>query len=152
MILDSVESECRTALLALQRAIEGIISPYTDHLCIPYRPVHREMCGVLIVTGQYFQELSRLGLWPISTLERPDAGSFSQLKERIAEFEICSVRASNNTCLIPHVDIKGALEMAAEKIFRNQKGLCLRCVNEGKIMVSDGNCRAESHDSCSMND
>ena len=80
MILDSVETECRTALLALQRAIEGIISPYTDHLCIPYRPVHREMCGVLIVTGQYFQELSRLGLWPMATLERPDAGSFSQLK------------------------------------------------------------------------
>ena len=88
----------------------------------------------------------------MATLERPDAGSFSELKERISEFEICSVRSVNNSCLLPQIDIKGALQMAADKIFRNQKGLCLRCVNEGKMMVSDGNCGAESHDSCSMNE
>ena len=88
----------------------------------------------------------------MANLERPNAGNFFELKEKIAEFVICSVRDSNKTCSIPHIDIKGALQMAADEIFRNQKGLCLRCVNEGKIMVRDGNCGADSHDSCSMND
>lgn len=87
----------------------------------------------------------------MATLERPDAGSFSQLKERISEFEIYRIRNSNNSCGLPPIDFKRALQMAADEIFLNQKGLCLRCVNEGKIMVSDGNCKAESHDSCSMN-
>ena len=110
------------------------------------------MCGVLIVTGMYFQELSHLGLWPMATLERPNAGSFSVLKDRISEFEIYRIRGSNNSCAIPHVDLKRALQTAADKLFRNQKGLCLRCVKEGKMMVSDGNCGAESYESCSMND
>ena len=88
----------------------------------------------------------------MATLERPGAGSFSLLKERISEFEIYRIRNSNSSCLLPQIDIKGALQTAAEQIFRNQKGLCLRCINEGKIMVSDGNCGAASYDSCSMED
>ena len=109
------------------------------------------MCGVLTLTGHYFQELSRLGLWPMADLELPEAGSFSQLKKKIAQFEPCdmkTLRTSKNACLIPIIDIKEALHMAAEEIHRNRKGLCLRCVTKGRFMVSEGNCKAEFHDSC----
>ena len=91
----------------------------------------------------------------MSSLELPEAGSFSQLKAKISQFEPCDIsilRTWKNTCFIPLIDIKRALHMAAEEISRNQKGLCLRCVNEGKVMVSNGNCRAETHDSCMRKD
>ena len=103
------------------------------------------------MTGHYLQELSRLGLWSNLDLEVPDSGSFSQLKKKISELEPCdmstlSTREKGRS--IAYIDVKGALHMAAEEIFRNQKGLCLRCVNEGRVMVNDGNCRAKSHDHC----
>ena len=113
------------------------------------------MCGALTVIGHFFQELSRLGLWPISKLELLEAGSLSQLKAKISQFEPCDMSAlktSKNACFIPIIDIKKALHMAAQEIHRNQKGLCLRCVYKGRVMVSDGNCKAESHDSCSGKD
>ena len=113
------------------------------------------MCGVLMLTGHYFQELSRLSLWPMSDLELPEAGSFSQLKQKISQFEpydMKILRTSKNACFIRIIDIKEALHMATEEIYHNRKGLCLRCVNEGRVMVSEGNCKAEFLDTCTGKD
>ena len=87
----------------------------------------------------------------MATLERPNAGGLSKLKRRISKFEIARISGSNS-CVNPQVDFKRALQTAADDLFRDQKGLCLRCVKEGKMMVIDGNCGAESYESCSIND
>lgn len=152
MILGSIEIEYHTIHHAFQRAVEQIISPYTRHLCMPYSADLRQMCGGVVVIGQYFQELENQCLWPLKLVQSPRAGSFYEMKERISEFQIYPIRNTNNSCGLPNIDFEKSLQIAYDEILRNQKGLCLRCVDEGRIMVSDGNCGAESYDSCSGDD
>lgn len=102
-------------------------------------------------TLQYFQELFRLGLWPITGSMRESAinsilAKFKQFPSLRGDFNIVP---GDSSCDCTLINFKQALRDAAARVESTAKGLCLTCVQNGKLSARDGNCQAMSRSICS---
>lgn len=117
---------------------------------------HQGMYGLLTISGHYFRELARLKVWPSSRLLHSTSPAL--IAERLAKFELYDVTDPENRkfhqkhfdCMIrcEYIDCKKLLNEAAAKVFNDQEGLCLSCINAGKVTMEDGNCRAAEESKC----
>lgn len=79
--------------------------------------------------GYFFQELYRLNLWRIST--RLNTINLDYIQAAITGF-----RQQENT------SFKDKIVSAISRAVDAQKGLCLSCVQKGKVSLHQGNCHA----------
>jgi hypothetical protein len=144
--------------LDLQTSIEDIIAPYVSAKCLS-RNNHRvglQMCGLLTIIGYIFQELSRLDLWPLSKTLRKS--NIPYIMKQVSNFETYKPNDSEDVeyhnqhsqCMrhVEVVNFRSVFKKAAYRAQTDQKGLCLSCVNKGKITKEDGNCRAYEEWTC----
>ena len=79
-------------------------------------------------------ELRRVELWPVSNLLQTI--TLKDVSARISQLGPCS----HGYCTCSR--IKAYLEEAVDNAIRQQHGLCLNCVGQGKVTRKEGNCLA----------
>lgn len=155
---DAINNGRGLFLRDLQDTIEDIIAPYFNKTC-KYSKAHRahlETCGLLTISGYYFRELARLGFWPSSKLLLQT--SPAHIAAELPKFEPYDLKdpedrgyhQRNVDCMEPIsvINCKELLTKAAGRAFDNQEGLCLSCLNVGKVTKEEGNCRAAEESKC----
>ena len=65
-------------------------------------------------------------------------------------YDVSAFKKRNPPCSIPDSEsgIKLSLLEAAQSAVNRQKGLCLKCIKEGKITTEEGNCEARCQWTC----
>lgn len=100
----------------------------------------------------YFQELLRIGLWPITGSMRETTISsiltkLQQYQNLPGDFNVFGGNGSSCGCIL--TNFKLALHEAATKVELATRGLCLTCAQNGRISTQDGNCHALYRSLCS---
>ena len=152
---DSINTARENALFELQTNIEAMITSYLKKDC-SFKKNHesnRQPCELLSKAGHFFQELVRLGLWPLSRIIHQT--NLSTISSQLLHFknyyadERSGQRNSgyyeDSYCICDRIDFKSKLENAVNDASVLQQGLCLCCVKQGKITGDEGNCR-EMHE------
>lgn len=159
---NSINAERSNAIYELWAAIEDVITPQLEVVCPKQQrhDSHFSPCEYLLKSGHYLKELSSLDLWPISKIiHQTDLAAVSSQLLRFknhlldewgptnANGELFKGRtwvSASTYCQSPKKDLKSMLQKAADATSTKQRGLCLKCVKEGKVTRDDGNCRAET--------
>ena len=117
-----------------------------------YHEDNNQACELLSKAGHFFQELVRLGVWPLSRIVHQT--NLSTMSNQLLHFrnyisdmpgtsddKDTDTNFSHRRCRNNRIDFKSKLEVAVEDAFQLQEGLCLRCVKQGKVTRDEGNCR-----------
>ncbi|MCJ1464411.1 hypothetical protein MMC07_003024 [Pseudocyphellaria aurata] len=180
-LLDSLNHDREEMILSLHQTVENLIQPYlnvdTPVICKSLKDVHPIIKGGAAFVHpepksqfgfvhpypgpnvclrpkrvlNYFRELLRVGLWPITgsmreTTVKSTLAKFRQYENKQADIEMLGGFAA---CDCIRTDFSRELQSAATAMEKTFKGLCLRCVQNGKFSVRDGNCQARRREHCS---
>lgn len=170
---ESINAERTKTLLRLQTAIEDMLVPLIDNC--PEMSLHRsrrQACGLLTVVGHYLSELVRLGLWPLSRIvEQTNINIIASQIQHFENFDEISHEDDwggrtqlrpqkyhvgkkqivwQERCRVPEIDCKKLLQDAIRVASKDQQGLCLNCIKNGRVTTEEGNCQARCQWDCQM--
>ncbi|KAI9761881.1 MAG: hypothetical protein M1840_001534 [Geoglossum simile] len=134
-IFGDIEHHRESIYSDLQRAIENGISPMvkghdTDRQC------------VRSIVGLYFQNLLKVGLWPLSdSLRKYSVSDIITKISDLEELEDDSTRCSPDCLCMRREYIKPRLQEALEDIFRDIEGFCLDCAKTEGFSSEEQSCR-----------
>jgi hypothetical protein len=100
-------------------------------------------------SGHFVQELYRLSLWPMPDLN--GTKSLQDICSRVHDFRNCPKPrpwCNGYSWDVANIDCKELLVKASNEILTRSVGLCLNCVQKGRIMRQDGNCQEQSLELC----
>lgn len=96
----------------------------------------------------YYGELMRLGLWPITDSTR--ALTIDSILVKFTQYEnLPGDFGDNGPCKCTPIDFKKLLAREAKHMEKACKGLCLKCVQNGRFSPREGNCQAMHRSLCS---
>lgn len=125
--------------------MEDIVLPLLDQDC-PQAEDHEynhQYCYILSQAGHYFKQLRDLGIWPIS--KRIYQTSPSIIPAELANFQnYFEDEYGSFECGGGLIDLKQQFMKAVETATLEQRGLCLKCVKQGKVTKDEGNCWAKT--------
>ena len=97
------------------------------------------------VLGHHFQELTRIGLWPLSmSLHK---ASTKGVLQKLEKYKPCTQTYCGCSSLVLSPKVKSIVQD-----FSVQRGLCLECYRNGKYSPSSGNCMARPPEFCERAD
>jgi hypothetical protein len=135
IVLDDIEDSRESVYTEIQRAIENGISSMMEG------DDNGKQC-IRSAVGHYFQNLSKIGLWPLSDSLRKLSVSdiitkVSNLEDLEDDFSRCSY-----DCLCARKEyIKPRLQEALEEIRRTIVGFCLDCAKTEGVSNGYQSCR-----------
>jgi len=153
-----MDSERKAGLIQLRSDIDRAVATCLMEPCAlkaQHDEYHGE-CSHLARVGHYFQEISRASFWPTSMISQ-DGWCIKTVGAKVAMLDTYYQDDEDGiikppSCGDAAIDFDDALMEAVEKAGKNQKGLCLVCVKNGRVTKQDGNCYARESDLCTGKD
>ena len=115
------------------------------------REINYRACDHLTKVGNYFAQLSKSGLWPITQQfhETSFVKIIAQSSKLKGYWDGNVTRGSySQHCSSPNFDVKQLREQFAHNACKNLKGLCLNCVKHGRYTRKDPNCHQSKRQAC----